>query len=330
MNPSSEKLIICACGATIPTDRSADFVCPECGAAADSAPSTMLAPTMPAPEPDDAATDETAEDVHSLEWKVGDIILGRYAVLGQVGEGGMGYVYHVRHLGWNMELAVKSPKPKILRRRRGVENFERECETWVNLGLHPHIVTCYYVRRVGNVPRVFAEYVGGGSLWEWIKTKRLYDGTSDEVQRRIMDAAIQFAWGLRHAHDQGLVHQDVKPGNVLLTPRGLLKVTDFGLARIDVSYTDEADPALTGAKFAGMTRAYCSPEQARSETLTARSDMWGWAASVLEMYCTRVTWNTGENAPDVLERAARGKYPSEESVRIPEGVISLLRACFPA
>ncbi len=327
MSPSSEKLIICVCGAEIPFKQGAVSVCPKCARPLETAPSTVLAPTVA--EHDDELI-EAPQDLHSLEWKIGDVILGRYAVLGQVGEGGMGHVYRVRHLGWHMDLAVKSPKPKILRRKRGVENFERECETWVNLGLHPHIVTCYYVRRVGGIPRVFAEYVPGGSVWEWIQSGNLYNGDPNAVQRRIMDIAIQFAWGLRYAHEQGLVHQDVKPGNVLMTESGLVKVTDFGLARIDQTLADDPDATteIQGAKFAGMTRAYCSPEQARSDTLTARSDMWSWATSILEMYCTRVTWKTGEEAPHTLDRAARGKYINPDAPRIPEGMISLLRACF--
>lgn len=328
MSESSEKLVVCVCGAEIPFQAGdAVSVCPKCARPLETAPSTLLAPTAPA-NGDEAA--EASQDVHALEWKVGDVILGRYAVLGKIGEGGMGHVYRVRHLGWHMDLAVKSPKPKILRRKRGVENFERECETWVNLGLHPHIVTCYYVRRVGGIPRVFAEYVPGGSVWERIQSGDLYKGDAKTVQKRIMDAAIQFAWGLRYAHEQGLVHQDVKPGNVLMTDTDLVKVTDFGLARIDVTLSDdpETQAEAQGAKFAGMTRAYCSPEQARSDALTARSDMWSWATSVLEMYCTRVTWKTGEAAPHTLEKAARGKYINPDAPRIPEGVISLLRACF--
>jgi len=327
MSHSNDKLIVCACGAEIPFKPDGVSVCPKCARALETAPSTDLAPTVGVP---DEEVPDTPEDVHALEWKVGDVILGRYAVLGKVGEGGMGHVYRVRHLGWHMDLAVKSPKPKILRRKRGVDNFERECETWVNLGLHPHIVTCYYVRRVGGIPRVFAEYVPGGSVWEWIQNGDLYKGDPLEVQRLIMDVAIQFAWGLRYAHEQGLVHQDVKPGNVLMTENGLVKVTDFGLARIDLALADDPEVAdgVQGAKFAGMTKAYCSPEQAQSAPLTARSDMWSWAVSVLEMYCTRVTWKSGADAPHALDKAARGKYINPDAPRIPDGVVSLLRACF--
>ncbi|MBX7259217.1 MAG: hypothetical protein K1Y02_22840, partial [Candidatus Hydrogenedentes bacterium] len=101
----------------------------------------------------------------SVEWNIGDVILNVYEVTDLLGEGGMGKVYKVLHRGWNMPLAVKSPRARTMLREKGARNFEKECETWVNLGLHPHVVSCYYVRRLGGVPRVFAEYVDGQSLW---------------------------------------------------------------------------------------------------------------------------------------------------------------------
>ncbi|WP_328407275.1 protein kinase domain-containing protein [Streptomyces violaceus] len=87
------------------------------------------------------------------------------------------------------------------------------------------------MRTIGGVPRVFAEYVNGGSLRESIDEGRLYRGARVEVLGRILDTAIQMARGLAHAHLSGVVHQDVKPGNVLLDRQGTAKITDFGLAR---------------------------------------------------------------------------------------------------
>lgn len=153
-----------------------------------------------------------AEQVHAAEqdvpliWHVGDVILDLYEVTDILGEGGFGTVYKVRHRNWDMDLAVKCPKPGKFETERQVENFERECETWVNLGLHPNTVSCYYVRRLGSVPRVFAEYVEGGSLEDWIQDGQLYEAGPEEALKRILDIAIQFAWGLHYAHGQGLVH----------------------------------------------------------------------------------------------------------------------------
>jgi serine/threonine protein kinase len=126
-------------------------------------------------------------------WNVGDVILDLYKVTDILGEGGFGTVYKVRHQGWNIDLAVKSPKPEIVAAAGGVENFEREAETWVNLGLYPHTVSCYYVRRIESSPLVFAEYVAGGSLQDWIENRQLYDGGTAASLKRILDIAIQFA-----------------------------------------------------------------------------------------------------------------------------------------
>src|SRR5262249_44616251 len=154
-------------------------------------------------------------------WQPGDVLLDLYEVREVFTGGGRGLVYRVRHRGWNMDLAVKCPRPECFRDEQDKEDFEREAETWVKLGLHPHTVTCYYVRRLGGIPRVFAEYVPGGSLHEWVRSKQLYAGGPAVALERILDVAIQFAWGLQHAHEAGLVHRDVKPGNVLLTPEGV-------------------------------------------------------------------------------------------------------------
>ena len=90
----------------------------------------------------------------------------------------------------------------------------------------------------GRVPHVFAEYVPGGSLEDWIKDRQLYAGGKEKALERILDIASKFAWGLEYAHEQAFVHQDVRPENVLLTTDGLVKVTDFGLAKWKYLYTD--------------------------------------------------------------------------------------------
>src|SRR5437764_1330432 len=131
--------------------------------------------------------------------KTGDVILGLYKVKGVLGIGGMGEVYRVYHPDWRIDLAMKSPLPETLA-KVGKEGFIREAETWVNLDSHPHIVTCHYVRDDGGMPRIFAECVEGGSLSDWIRRSNLYEGGPEEALKRILDVAIQFAWGLHHAH----------------------------------------------------------------------------------------------------------------------------------
>ena len=226
------------------------------------------------------------ENVPSV-WRIGDVILDRYEVKQVFTGGGMGLVYRVHHGDWNVELAVKSPRPEFFQSPQQIENFEREAETWVNLRLHPHIVSCYYVRRLGGIPRIFAEFVDGGSLADWIRSRRLYEGGSEKSLERILDIAIQFARALHYAHEQGLIHQDVKPGNVLVNTDGTVKVTDFGLAKARALASETATRSgdqTVLVTSGGMTPAYCSPEQANGKPLSRRTDIWSWAISVLEMF----------------------------------------------
>ncbi|MCP4645996.1 MAG: protein kinase [bacterium] len=264
----------------------------------------------------------------TTEWKAGDVILGTYEVRRVVATGGMGKVYKVHHRGWGIDLAVKSPRPDILSRAQGAEFFERECELWVNLGLHPNIASCYYVRRLDGLPRVFAEYVSGGTLWSWVQSRHLYRGGAEKALSRILDVASQFAWGLRYAHSQGLVHQDVKTANVLMTSGGVAKVTDFGLSKAVVMAT-KGDESATQTNTRG-TVVYCSPEQARRENLTAATDIWSWAVSILEMFVGDVTWMAGQAADRSLETYLE-LGPEHESIpEMPEGMVDLLRRCLQA
>jgi len=288
-------------------------------------------PTLPeaAPPPPGAPVPTVVEAappaVGPREWKTGDVVLGLYEVAGLLGQGGMGRVYRVHHRGWGVDLAVKVPLKQALDAAGGVEAFEREAETWVNLPLHPHMVSCYYVRRLEGIPRVFAEYVDGGTLGDAIRARRLL--TLDTI----LDAAVQFAWGLHDAHEQGLVHRDVKPANVMMTAEGVAKVTDFGLAGARIAPAPVAfgsgDTTALAAGGGGGTPAYMSPEQWAGKPLSRRTDAWSWGLSVLEAFLGQRTWQVGPAASKVLEEAVVAE-PPDGLPPIPPAVIALLRRCF--
>jgi WD40 repeat protein len=258
------------------------------------------------------------EDDVPVEWDVGDVILDRYEVTGLLGEGGMGKVYRVHHRRWDLDMAVKSPRPSAIE-EIGLDRFIREAEHWVHLGLHQHIVVCYYVRVLGGVPRLFTELVPGGNLAHWIYHGGLYAGGGEAALHRIIDIAIQCAWGLQHAHDAGLVHQDVKPGNILMMADGTAKVCDFGLAEF-------ARVTLTSGSES-VTPSYASPEQMSRRPVGQPADVWSWGVTVLEMFIGRyLRWGPGA-AQELTEFLASRHDPRHRPV-MPTQVIELLRWCF--
>jgi len=131
---------------------------------------------------------------------------------------------------------------------------------------------------------------------------KLYEGGPQQALQRILDIAIQMAWALHYAHQQGLVHQDVKPANVMMTPDGTAKVTDFGLARARAAASEASTTPDGGSmlvSWGGRTPAYASLEQMAGKKLSRRTDIWSWAVSVLEMFAGEVTWGAGPAAGEV-------------------------------
>lgn len=264
-----------------------------------------------------------------MMWKIGDVIDGCYEIREVFAAGGMGIVYRVHHRLWNIDLALKQPRMNESCHGQSLKQFHHECEVWANLSPHPHVVTCYYVKSLNNVLSVFTEFVNGGSLSDWIRTRNLYSGTEENSLARILDFAIQSAWGLEHAHNAGLVHQDVKPGNILVMADGTVKVTDFGLAHTTGTDFSQKNDAVSSSAFVsvnGMTPAFCSPEQAKKERVSYKTDIYSWAVSVLEMFMGDVTWANGIVARYALDEI-RGRAPAADIPDIPVAVFDLLTDC---
>lgn len=288
----------------------------------------MILPTQPLPEKGSGNSSASEMDV-ATEWHLGDVILDLYDVRDIFTSGGMGNVYRVHHRGWGIDLAVKSPKSEILKDIKNTDSFIHECETWVNLGLHPNIVSCYYVRNIQGIPRVFSEFVEGGSLSEWIRSGKLYQGGESEVIARILDIAIQVAWGINFAHSQGIIHQDIKPTNILMTPDGVGKITDFGLAKarqlIDTDQISNRSANIL-VSTGGYTPAYCSPEQAAHTKISEKTDTWSWAVTVLEMFVGEVLWVSGV----VVDQALKDYSLKKEipyKVLMPDELVTILSKC---
>ena len=262
------------------------------------------------------------------DWRVGASILDEYTVEKELGRGGMGRVWLVRSQSTGRPFAVKQALIRDKKHRRA---FLTELQTWIDLPEHPNIVPCRFFRTVGDEIVIFADYVEGGSLADWIAKGKL---TGVE---QILDMAIQFAWGLHAIHERGLIHQDVKPGNVLMTPEGVPMVTDFGLARARLRAGDGSlvSPALPPGEQSvlvsagGMTPAYASPEQRAGQSLSRKTDIWSWGVSLLDMFMGGVSCpHGGHIAADVLEACVEDDQGDFMVAPMPRQVAEVLRRCF--
>ncbi len=233
----------------------------------------------------------------------------------------MGLVHHAWHDGWGVDVAIKHPRPVFLANPEGIRGFMDEIERWAQIGMHPNVVTCYYAKLIDGLPCAVAEYVDGGSLQDAIGTQALYSGPEGEVLARTLTIAAGSAWGLAHAHANGLMHCDMKPGNILLAAAGTAKITDFGLSR-------RLAPAGEVTASAGLTPAYASPEQLRSEGLSPATDAWSWAASILEIFTGGRRWNEGPVCGAVLDEFIQEGAKSPGLPAMPERLANLLRCCF--
>ena len=226
--------------------------------------------------------------------------------------GGMGSVWKVHHKDWDVDLAMKRPKAEYFKSDKQKEDFIGECEAWINLGIHPNIVACYYVREMDGVPTIFSEWMENGSLAQRISDKTLYNGSQAAVSERLLDIAIQFAEGLHYAHRSLLVHRDVKPANLLLTNEWDARVADFGIAQLGSKKASER----------AMTPAYCSPEQAAGKKLSRKTDLYSWAVSVLEMYLGYRPWQHG-----TIAGAECRHYFDMAKIPMPDKLCALLEKC---
>lgn len=270
------------------------------------------------------------------EWKSGQVILGEYTIEKELGRGGMGRVWLVKSNSTGRRFAVKQT---LLTEDKHRKAFLAELQTWIDLPEHPNIVPCRFFRTVGDDVLIFSEFVDGGSLKNWIDSRRLYEGDQRQSLKRILDTAIQFAWGLHSIHELGLVHQDVKPGNVLMSSgaeaalQGMrVQVSDYGLARArarsgaqGVQAAGEGSILLSSG---GYTPAYCSPEQAKGLPITRKTDLWSWGVSLLEMFTGGVTWHSGHLAGAVLDQYVEDADESSGIPVMPSALADILRKCF--
>lgn len=202
--------------------------------------------------------------------------LGHYRIVEKIGEGGMGIVYRARdeHLGRDM--AIKVLPPGALADEAARRRFRKEAEALSKLN-QPHIATVYDFDSQNGVDFLVMEYIAGTSLAE-----KLTIGAMAEKELAML--GTQIATALEEAHEHGVVHCDLKPGNILVTQKGQAKVLDFGLAKLlRPASVAELTASITQTHAVAGTLPYMAPEQLRGENLDARTDIYALGVVLYEM-----------------------------------------------
>jgi serine/threonine protein kinase len=231
----------------------------------------------------------------------GQVFAGRFEILEEVGSGGMGMVYRALDRELGELVALKTLRPELLRDPALVERFKTE----IRLARHisdKHVVRTHDLGERDGVYFLTMEYVEGITVRELLDTRgRLGVGSALAI-------AAQLSQSLIAAHDQGVIHRDIKPQNLLLDATGMLKVMDFGVARLA-----DGSGGLTEVGMLVGTPAYMAPEQLLSETFDERIDLYALGVVLFECLTGRLPFE-GNSAVAVIARVIRETPPRPSSL----------------
>jgi Tol biopolymer transport system component len=222
---------------------------------------------------------------------------GHYEIIEQIGAGGMGEVYLAEDTHLERKIALKILPESVAQDGERMQRFVREAKSASALN-HPNIITIYEIGETDKTHFIATEYIEGETLRERLKG-------SPVKLKSALEIASQVAGALDAAHRAGIVHRDVKPENVMVRPDGLVKLLDFGIAKLTERQTDphpEAATAIKAQTSPGMiigTAAYMSPEQARGSVVDSRTDIFSFGIMLYEMLAGRPPF-VGENAIETI------------------------------
>jgi serine/threonine protein kinase/Tol biopolymer transport system component len=230
-------------------------------------------------------------------------IISHYRITGQLGSGGMGIVYEAQDLDLGRKVALKFLPPQLSSDQNALDRFLLEARTASALN-HPNICTIYAVEKVQLENGAQQSFIAMELLEGEALDRRL--GAGAMALDRMVDWSIQLADALDAAHAKGIIHRDIKPANIFVTPRGQVKVLDFGLAKltrpememttIGATQDSPAPLHLTSPGSTVGTIAYMSPEQARGEELDTRTDLFSLGVVIYQMATGRFPFTGATSA----------------------------------
>jgi eukaryotic-like serine/threonine-protein kinase len=243
------------------------------------------------------------------------VLLDRYEVGPLLGAGGMAEVYEGRDRLLARRVAIKVLQSQYARDQGFLLRFKREAQAAASLS-HPNVVGVYDTGSEDGTHFIVMEYVEGRTLKDVIRQEGpLYPDRAAEIAADVCSALVA-------AHARGLIHRDIKPGNVMMTPDGKVKVMDFGIARATTSETITQTAAVIG------TAQYISPEQAQGQTVDFRSDLYSLGCCLYEMLTGKVPF-TGANAVAIAYRHVR-EDPTPPRALNPDVPVALEAICLKA
>lgn len=231
--------------------------------------------------------------------ETGQVVSNRYEIIDRIGSGGMSLVYRAKDTKLDRHVSFKVLRQEHITDAEFTERFKIEARAVARLS-HPNIVNVYDVGNDGDINYIVMEYIEGLTLKELITKKAPFN--NDEI----LGVAIQITDALMHAHANGIVHRDIKPQNILVTNKGTIKVTDFGIARTINSNTISVGNTTLGSVH------YFSPEQARGGFIDAKSDLYSLGILMYEMATAELPFDgessvavalkqINEPLPDIME-----------------------------
>ena len=258
-------------------------------------------------------------------WKVGDLIDNRYEI-NEIKKGGMGIVYFCHDNKAGEDIAIKTYIEHEEYYRETIERFRSEALTWIKLGKHRNIVQAKYVLNIEERPYIFMEYIHSTdnkspSLKILLENEKLQE-------EKCLNFAVQFCDGIIYAASviPGMIHNDIKPENILITRNDTLKVSDFGLAKVFYS--------LTSLGMFSGTASYASPEQCLGVAMTdISSDIYSFGVVLYEMFTGTYPFQVDDKVDDKeselmkLHLLKTPEKPSKVDLKIREGISNIIMKC---